>query len=191
MRTIRKQSAKQYEPVAEGANHWIVFAVNELGELPNFDNTANVLTLAIGFESVTDLQDDGTRRVLWKRVNATLHEKSTLGRIVTAAGMVVADGEDFEPSSLIGKNVTLIIGHEVKGDKRYARIEGYAKLAKGAQLEMPQHSPTQAMPAWIIPAVGNVPTAAVDVTAVATNTATGAVGETALTINDESNAPLF
>jgi len=140
-----------FAPVSEGPSQWVIFAVHEVGMVMNFDKTGLVYTITIGFESVTEMIE-GVRRTQWKRVTAeSLHPKSNLGKIVAAAGIEVPEGAELDPSTLIGKNLTLLIGHEVKDDRTFATIDGYAKLGKGVLPVAPEHKPDEPMPAWMRP----------------------------------------
>jgi hypothetical protein len=149
MRRIKNKPL--YTPVPEGAGQWVIFSVQEIGMVQNFDKTGLVYTIGVGFESVNDTIE-ATRRTLWKRVSAEgLHVKSKLGKIVAAAGIDVPEDTEFDPTILVGKNLTLLISHDIKDDRTYAAIDGYAKLGKGVTPQAPQHPPDESMPEWMTP----------------------------------------
>jgi hypothetical protein len=141
----------QPDPIPEGPNHAAIPAVHDLGSMANFDRTGEIRTLAIGFELVNE-RIGGIRRIIWKRVNGeSLHPKSNLGKILAAVGASLKPGEEFDPTSLIGKNLTLLITHTAKDDRVYADVAGYAKLASGVAPVVPEHKPDEPAPNWLKP----------------------------------------
>ena len=118
---------------------------------PNFDKSRLVRTIGVCFESVHE-RLGGVRRTQWKRFNGeSLHEKSNTAKLLNACGIQVQPGQEFDPTELVGKNLTLIVGHEVKGTRTFANVIGFAKLGQGATPVVPEHRPNEPMPRWMLP----------------------------------------
>jgi hypothetical protein len=122
----------------------VVFAVNDLGVQPRYQDEGAVFQYAIGLEF--PLADDV--RTLWITANGTLHPKSTLGKLTAATGVKLS-GSRFDPESLIGANFTAITENVNKNGQIYANVVGFSKLAKDLQPVLPKTPATAAMPQWL------------------------------------------
>ena len=136
-------------PLDEGPHHAVVYAVNDLGEQPGYQGEDSRWQYGIGFEFPADPNGDGKPRTQWVTVNATLHPKSTLGKLVNAAGVVIPCGGEFDPAALVGANVTAMVEHIEKENQTYSNLVGFSRLPKTMTPVQPQHSPTTDMPDWL------------------------------------------
>lgn len=132
------------QPLEAGAHQAVVFAVNDLGEQPGYQDEGIKWQYAIGLEFPNG---NGSSRTQWITVNRSLHPKSTLGKMVSAAGITTKD--EFDPAELIGRNVTAIVELVDRGGVSYANVVGFSHLGRGSTPVSPKHSPNAEMPEWL------------------------------------------
>ena len=124
---------KNYEPPQEGAQHVVVSDEIELGLQASFDGTDKNWQYGVRLEFPADKTEEGTPKTIWVAVNESLHPKSRLGKIFAAIGRMPARGEDVSIAKLHGGNMTVVIEHVIKEDRKYANVVSFTKLPPGAQ----------------------------------------------------------
>lgn len=138
-----------YEPLPEGPIHAVIFAANDSGEQPGFDEGDSCWQYVLGLEFPTELSRDGKPRAMWIVANAKLHEKSKLGEIAAACGVTVDPAVGLDPVELRGKNLTVTNKETDKNGRTYSNITGYSKLGKGIQPVQPVRPADEPMPDWL------------------------------------------
>ena len=107
---------KVFKPVEAGKHDAILHAIIELGVHPKTysGETTSSVQVKFVFELPSELNDDGTTRVVGKQVKASLHEKSKFMEISRALLQSTNDDDIVEQISgnidiLIGKPVVLTV----------------------------------------------------------------------------------
>jgi hypothetical protein len=144
VRSIEPNAASQ--PLEAGPQRAVISRVEDLGEQPRFEGVGTVWQYAIALEFPAT--DSYPTRTQWISANASIHPKSTLGKLIAAAGLKVNPVEPFDPTLLVGANVTALIEHVSKNDRTYANIVGFAALGRGFSKVSPQQ-PDVPLPPWL------------------------------------------
>ena len=136
------------EPAPEGSHRAVVVAVTELGLQPRFGGEGEVFQYGVCLAFPEQKRTDGQIHRLWLTATESLHPKSTLGQITSAAALMPDIGEEFDPQRLVGANITVLINHVVKADgKTFANAVAYTKFT-GTPYKL--NGTTFEMPDWLV-----------------------------------------
>jgi hypothetical protein len=146
--------SKQFEIVDEGECNAVLGAVQDLGEVMGQYGMRPKVRLVW----VSDQCDsEGNQKIVLQSVTNSLHEKSTLGKVVKAmTGYQPPDNGEFDLEPLVGKQQKLVIEHSDSDGRTYANVTMVLKPNRGVHVEIPQ--------GWHPPAVKPQPTGPLNAT---------------------------
>lgn len=131
-------AAGGFEKCPEGNHLAVCYEVLDLGtQETNYNGeTKRQRKIWVGWETPSELMEDGRPFVIGMRYTFSSHEKSTLRKHLESwRGRKFTDEEvsKFNIESVIGKGCFLNVIHAEKGDRTYANIGTVAALPKGTE----------------------------------------------------------
>lgn len=146
---VKNTKFYKIEPVAEGSYAARIYSIIQIGTIPNYlGELKNVcrITFELPTETSEFTNKDGSKEVKPRAISTsdisvqTLHEKSTLRKIVNACdpkGIATdsAGEEEYDISNLIGKTCLVTVIHEAskKDGTIYAKISNWTTMLKGME----------------------------------------------------------
>lgn len=123
-----------FEPCPAGNHPAVLVGLIDIGtQKETFQGvTKDAHRIFLCWEVPGEKTSSGASHVIGREYTFSGHEKSGL-RIMMEAwrGKAYGEGEEFDPSKLIGKPCLLNVINEQSGDKTYAKIKGVGALPKG------------------------------------------------------------
>jgi hypothetical protein len=137
-------NSQGFEPVAEGVHIARCIGLIDLGMQysEKFDKTAHKALIMWELPDETYEQDGETKcRVLSKEYTMSLHEKSSLTKVLEAwRGKKFTEEElaGFDLNNILGKGCQVQIIHTKKGENTYSNIAAIMGMPKGMKVDAPK-----------------------------------------------------
>lgn len=117
---------KEFENLTEGLHNVTITKVEDLGlQETNFGTKDQA---RIVFTASDQKDKEGKAVDIWMKVNKTLGQKSTLGKLLSAL-KIVADAE-FDMNDLVGVKAQIVVQHNTKDGKTYANVASVIPVSK-------------------------------------------------------------
>ena len=150
MSFLAKKSGNSLPPVEAGIHRAVCFSVIDIGRQYSEKYEKSSHQLIIRFElpeqrmPVVDSSGKvkDTPRIVSKRYNLNLHEKSTLAKDIRSwrnKAFTSEEEEGFDLSQLLGKNCMLQIQHLQRDGRTYATVSTVMPLMKGMEKSTPEN----------------------------------------------------
>lgn len=145
---LKASTSKAADIPPQGSHQAVLVAIVDLGthdekEFGGGEKTRQVRQLFLAWELVAEPLPGGKgNHVVYERYNFSFNSKAKLRQMFEGwLARNFHEGEDFDPTKLLGKTCLVKVSHSTKNDKTYASMSGVGPIMKGMSYIAPVNKP--------------------------------------------------